>query len=284
MKPRLFSISIVLVALFCLAAPAFAQGARGSITGQIMDTTGAVIPNVEVTATLLATNTVFRAVSTSTGVYHLEYLPAGEYRVAAALAGFKTAVVEPVVVAVASVVTADLRLQLGAASESITVSADATKLESSSSELGYNVSAEDYHEWPITSDDDGQRQIQNFIFNSLPGTTGDTYMGSINGAPTTSHEVYIEGISIGRADIAGSSSEFQPSVDAISEFRLQTGSLNAAYGGGLTAVANFSVKSGTNQLHGTAYDYFINSVLKGAVQAKQLRHRGGRPAPGSQAV
>ena len=86
-------------------------------------------------------------------------------------------------------------------------------------------------------------------------------MGSINGAPLTSHEVYIEGIPIGRADIAGSSAEFQPSVDAVSEFRLQTGTLNAAYGGGLTAVANFNVKSGTNQLHGTAYDYLMNDAL-----------------------
>ena len=165
------------------------------------------------------------------------------------------------VVAVASVVTANLKLELGATSDSITVSADATRLESSSSELGYAVSPEDYHEWPINSDDDGQRQIQAFIFNSLPGTTGDSYPGSINGSPTGSQEVYIEGISIGRADIAGDTDEFEPSVDAVNEFRLQTGGLNAAYGGGLTAVANFDIKSGTNQLHGTGYDYFINNVL-----------------------
>jgi hypothetical protein len=242
-------------------AALFAQGDRASITGQITDTTGAVVPNVEVTATQLTTNTISKAITTSSGVYHIEYLPPGNYRVSAGLQGFKTAVVEPVVVSIASVVTANLTLQLGAATESITVSGDATKLESSSSELGYNISAEDYHDWPINSDDDGQRQIGSFIFNSLPGTAGDTYLGSINGSPTGSHEVYIEGISIGRADISGSSSEFQPSVDAISEFRLQTGSLNAAYGGGLTAVANYSVKSGTNQLRGTAYDYFINNVL-----------------------
>jgi len=260
MKPR-FSLSVLLIALVCLAASAFAQGDRGSITGQITDASGAVVPNVEVTATHLTTNTVSKGVSTSSGVYHIEYLQPGDYRISAGLTGFKTAVVGPVVVSVASVVTADIKLQLGAATESITVSADAPRLESSSSELGYSVSATDYHEWAISSDDDGQRQIGNFIFNVLPGTAGDTYLGSINGSPTGSHEVYIEGISIGRADISGSSSEFQPSVDAISEFRLQTGSLNASYGGGLTAVANYNVKSGTNELHGTAYDYFINDDL-----------------------
>ena len=261
MKSRLFSLSVLLITLLCWAVPSFAQGARGSITGQITDTSGAVIPNVEVTATQLTTNTVSRAVTSSTGVYHIEYLQAGDYKVSAGLQGFKTAVMEPVVVAVASVVTVDLRLELGATNESVTVSAVATRLESSSSELGYNVSAEDYHDWVVASNDDGQRQIQNFIFNMLPGTEGDSYMGSINGAPTTSHEVYIEGIPIGRADIAGSSDEFEPSVDAISEFRLQTGALSASYGGGLTAVANFNVKSGTNQLHGTGYEYFMNNDL-----------------------
>ena len=143
-------------------------------------------------------------------------------------------------VAVATVVTADLQLELGATSESVTVSAEATRLESSSSELGYTVSTEDYHEWPVSSNDDGQRQIQSFIFNSLPGTSGDSYLGSINGSPTGTQEVYIEGISIGRADVAGDIAEYTPSVDAVSEFRLQTGALSAAYGGGLTAVANFN--------------------------------------------
>src|SRR5580700_5845299 len=105
-KTRLFSLSVLLITLICLVAPAFAQGARGSITGQIIDSSGAVIPNVEVTATQLTTNVVTKAVTTSTGVYRMEYLQPGSYRVSAGLQGFKTAVVEPVAVSVASVVTA----------------------------------------------------------------------------------------------------------------------------------------------------------------------------------
>jgi Carboxypeptidase regulatory-like domain len=264
MRTRLFSLAVVLIALLCLASPAFAQGERGAITGLITDAAGAVVPNVEVTATHLQTNSVFKAVSTSVGVYRIPYLPAGSYRVNAALKGFKNAVAEPVVVTIAAVVTTNLKLELGSSTETITVSAEITRLESSSSELGYSVSSADFHEWPVSSNDDGQRQIQSFIFNSLPGTSGDSYSGSINGAPNMSHEVYIEGISIGRADIAGDTAEFTPSVDAVSEFRLQTGGLSAAYGGGLTAVANFNIKSGTNQLHGTAYDYVMNSVFNAA--------------------
>ena len=256
-----FLLAVVSIALLCLGSPAFAQGERGAITGLITDAGGAVVPNVEVVATHLQTNSTFRAISTSVGSYRIPYLPPGNYKVTAALTGFKNAVAEPVVVAVAAVVTTDLKLELGSSTESITVSADVTRLESTSSELGYTVSSEDYHAWPVSSNDDGQRQIQSFIFNSLPGSAGDSYSGSINGGPQMSHEVYIEGISIGRADIAGDTAEFEPSVDAVSEFRLQTGGLSAAYGGGLTAVANFNIKSGTNTLHGTAYDYVMNSVL-----------------------
>lgn len=261
MRTRLFLLAGACSVILWLALPAFAQGDRGAITGLITDAAGAVVPNVEVIATQISTNTNFKSVTTPVGIYRIPSLPPGTYRVTATLKGFKKEVVEPVEVATASVVTANLQLQVGAASDSVTVSAAPTRLESSSSELGYTASTEDYHEWPVNSDNDGQRQIQDFIYSALPGTTGDSYTGSINGSPTMTQEVYIEGISIGRMDIAGDTSEFEPSVDAISEFRLQTGGLNAAYGGGLTAVENFSVKSGTNQLHGSAYDYVINNIF-----------------------
>jgi hypothetical protein len=252
---------MLFITLVCVVLPAFAQGDRGAITGQITDATGAVVPNVAVTVTNLETNVVLKAVSTSSGVYRIPYISPGRYKVSAGATGFKTAVMSPVVVATASVVTADLRLEIGGVSDTVTVSAEPSRLETSSSELGYTATSKDYHDWPINSNNDGQRQIQDFVFSSLPGTTGDSYSGSFNGGGTMSHEVYIEGISIGRMDIAGDTAEFEPSVDAISEFRLQTGGMSAAYGGGLTAVENFSVKSGTNRLHGTAYEYFTNTVL-----------------------
>src|ERR1019366_2625123 len=202
MSIRRFLLAAVSIALLCLASPAFAQGERGAITGLITDAAGAVVPNVEVVATHLQTNSTFRAFSTSVGSYRIPYLPPGTYRVTAAMKGFKNAVADSVMVAVASVVTADMKLEVGSSTESVTVSADVTRLESTSA---------DYHAWPVLSDDDGQRQIQAFVFNSLPGTSGDSYSGSINGGPQMSHEVYIEGISIGRADIAGDTDEFEPS-------------------------------------------------------------------------
>jgi hypothetical protein len=253
-------LKVAVLALTTLAV-LFAQGERGAITGLITDPSGAAIPNVEVVAKDLTTSVETKATTTAAGVYRIPYLPPGSYRVSASLAGFKTAVVQPVEVAVSSVVTADIAMQVGDVAQSLEVSAEATHLETSSSQVGYSVTADEYHAWPIDSNDDGQRQIQSFIFQSLPGTDGGSFEGSINGGPTFSHEVLIEGMSIGRADIAGDTSEYTPSVDAISDFTLQTGALSAQYGGGLTAVANFNIKSGTNQLHGTAYDYLLNNAL-----------------------
>ena len=261
MSSRLTSFSVFVLVLLLLAVPTFGQGERGAITGLVADSSGAAVPNVDVVAIDILTGVASKAVTTEVGLYRIPYLSPGTYRVSAALAGFKTAVVQPVVVSVASVVTANLTLEPGDINQSVTVSSESTHLETASSEIGYSVSSLDYHAWPIDSNDDGQRQIQSFIFSSLPGTHGDSYQGTINGGPTFSHEIYIEGMSIGRADIAGDTAEFTPSVDAISEFRLQTGGLSAQYGGGLTAVANFNIKSGTNEFHGTAYDYLLNSAL-----------------------
>src|SRR5450432_2389098 len=258
---RTLSVPRLITALLLMTGLLVAQGERGAITGLITDSSGAAIPNVEVTAVDLQTRLETKATTTASGLYRIPYLPPGNYRVSASLKGFKTSVVEPVEVSVASVVTANLALEVGDVGQSVTVSAEGTHLDTASSELGYSVSDADYHAWPIDSNDDGQRQIQSFIYQSLPGTSGDSFEGTINGGPTFSHEVLIEGMSIGRADIAGDTAEYTPSVDAISEFKLQTGALSAQYGGGLTAVANFNIKSGTNNLHGTAYDYFLNNAL-----------------------
>src|SRR5438270_10237698 len=125
---------------------------------------------------------------------------------------------------------------------------------------------------------DGHRQIQQFIFDSLPGTTGDTFKGSINGGQEYSHEILIEGIPVGRSDLSGgNNNEFSPSAEAIGEFKLQTGAMGAEYNGGQTAVANFTIKSGTNDLHGSAFYYGQNDALDAnSVQAKTA---GDKKAP-----
>jgi len=256
---------ILWFAIICsLAAFAWAQGPVGTLTGTITDPAGAAVPGATVIATNAATGVETRTTTTSTGTYTLPYLPAGNYTVRVSAPGFRTATAENVVLRVAQTQTADVKMEVGGVTEQVVVSDTPELLESGTAEIGRYITQEEYKSWPIVVGD-GQRQIQQFIFDSLPGTTGDTFKGSINGGQEYSHEILIEGMPIGRADLSGgNNNEFSPSAEAIGEFKLQTGAIGAEYNGGQTAVANFTIRSGTNTPHGSAFYYGQNEAFNAA--------------------
>ena len=209
-----------------------------------------------------ATGVEFHSVTTDAGVYRMPSLPSGTYRITVTSPGFKAAVRENVGLSVAQTLTVDFTLEVGSATDSVTVSSDPPLIETGTAEIGSYVSKKEFDTWPITVGD-GRRQIQQFIFTALPGTAGSTWQGSINGGQQYSHEILIDGIAIGRMDLAGgANNEFSPSAETISEFKLQTGTVSAQYTGGQTAVSNFATKSGTNTLHGSAYYYGQNDALR----------------------
>jgi len=252
--------------LFCLLLSTFvllvAQGERGTFNGTVSDPSGAVIAGATVKAVNTATGVEVANSTTESGVFRLPYLAPGTYRLTVAAPGFKTAVRENVILGVAQTLTVDFTLEVGATSDQVTVSSDPPLLEAGTAEIGSYVSKKEFDTWPITVGD-GRRQIQQFIFSSLPGTVGGTFQGSINGGQNYSHEILVDGISIGRMDLqGGGNNEFSPSAESISEFKLQTGTTSAQYSGGQTAVANFATKSGTNDLHGSAYYYVQNDALR----------------------
>jgi len=257
MKISAFKLAVILTSGFQL----WAQGERGAFNGTIADGTGAVVPGAVVKATEPTTNVETTAITTDAGIYRMPYMPAGTYRISVTKPGFQTTIRENITLHVAQTLTVDFSLKLGGLSEQVTVSAEGTLLESSSAEIGRYVSKKEFDTWPILVGD-GQRQIQEFIFDSLPGTVGGTFQGSINGGQFYSHEILIEGLPLGRFDLqGGSNNEFSPSAEAVSEFKLQTGAMGAQYNGGQTSVANFAIKSGTNQIRGSAFTYFQNDVL-----------------------
>jgi Carboxypeptidase regulatory-like domain/TonB dependent receptor len=258
-------------ALLALAALAFGQGAVGTLNGTVTDQAGAVVPGAAVVATNQATGVEAKTTTTSGGDYTLPYLPAGTYTIRVTAPGFRVASAENTILRVAQTMTIDIKLQVGAVTESVIVSDKPELLESDSAEIGQYITAEEYKAWPILVDD-GQRQIQQFIFDSLPGTTGGTFQGSINGGQQYSHEILIDGIPVGRADLSGgNNNEFSPSAEAIGEFKLQTGAIGAQYNGGQTAVANFTIKSGGNALHGSAFYYLGNEAFNSIpIQTKTL--------------
>src|SRR5260370_31956767 len=257
------SVKIIAATLFLIATmPAlWGQGSVGTLNGTVLDPAGAVVPGAAVVLVNAANGEEHKTTSTSAGAYTLPYVPAATYKLRVSAPGFRTSEADNVILRVAQTLTVNITLEVVAVKAQATVTDKPPLLESGTAEIGRYINQEEYKSWPIFVED-GQRQIQSFIFTSLPGTTGGTFEGSINGGQEYSHEILIEGIPVGRSDLSGgNNNEFSPSAEAISEFKLQTGAVSAQYNGGQTAVANFNIKSGTNDLHGTAFWYGQNEAF-----------------------
>jgi len=270
------AVGLFLALLVC--ATVFAQGERGALNGIITDQTGAVVAGAEVVATNVETNVETKTTTTDAGVYRLPYLPSGKYKISVKAQGFQTAVLNDVNLFVAQTLTVDIKLTAGQVAEQMTVAGTAPLLETGTAEIGRYVTKKEFDTWPVAVGD-GRRQIQTFIFTSLPGTVGETFQGSINGGQYYSHEILIEGMPLGRFDLqGGSNNEFSPSAETISEFKLQSGTVGAQYGGGQTSVANFAIKSGGNDFHGSAYTYVQNDALR--ANSFTNKANGRNPATG----
>src|SRR6266481_5915745 len=261
--PKFCVIILLSCTLLLLSSPTSGQGNLGAITGTIQDPSGAVVPDLPLTITNVETGVKWTATTSSAGYYRVA-VPPGRYRLEAEKQGFKTEIADRVLVPVAQVVTVDLTLQVGNQSENVEVTSQTPLLTPSTAEVSSAVSAEEFETLPIEVGDGG-RQLQTFIFTSLPGTVGDTFSGSINGGQLFSHEILIDGVTIGRYDLSGGSlDEFSPGTDAIGEFKVQTSNYSAEYGETGGGIANFSYKSGTNDFHGTLFEYNKNPLFNAA--------------------
>ena len=260
---RSFRIIALCLGLFLMPKWVCAQGQMGAVTGSIFDTSGGVIPEADITITNIESGIKSEARASSAGYYRVP-VPPGKYEVEARKEGFRSSLAKDIVVPVAQVVTVNLTLQVGSTTEMVTVTSEAPLLTPSTAEVGSSVTPEEFQMLPIEVDDGG-RNPQTFIFTSLPGTVGDTWSGSINGGQLFSHEILIDGVTIGRYDLAGGSmDEYSPGTDAVGEFKVQMSNYSAEYGETGGGIANFSMKSGTNSFHGTAFEYNKNPVFNAA--------------------
>src|SRR5690348_4378808 len=265
LKRSTASTWVFLLAVFFLFATGtvLGQGNLGAITGTVVDSSGAVVPDLPLTITNVETGVKWTATTSSAGYYRVA-VPPGTYRLEAQKQGFKTEVVDKILVPVAQVVTVDVTLQVGNQSEKVEVTSQTPLLTPSTAEVGSSVGPQEFETLPIEVGDGG-RQLQTFIFTSLPGTVGDTFSGSINGGQLFSHEILIDGVTIGRYDLSGGSlDEFSPGTDSIGEFKVQMTNYSAEYGETGGGIANFVMKSGTNQFHGTAFEYNKNPAFNAA--------------------
>src|SRR3989475_6037099 len=260
---------LLLVALcISLIVPGvFAQSDRGTITGTVADQTNAVIPGAGVVATNTETATKYETISTETGNYTLSQLPAGVYQLSAELPGFKRYVRQGITVLVAQTLRLDIGLEVGAATDEVTVNADAPLLRTESSDVSHNVAASRLDELPLLGIGgtlSGSAGIRNpyALVLMIPGSTWTpNSLVRLNGTPANTQSWRVEGQDASNSGTPGVPAQSQPSVDAIQEVAIQTSNFAAEYGQVGGGVFNVTMRSGTNQFHGTAYEYFVNEAF-----------------------
>jgi len=253
--------------LLVFATALFAQSDRGTITGTVTDTTGAVISNAMIQAKQVETGALFPTTSTATGDYTLTQLPVGPYEITVTVPGFKKFVRSGITVQVAQTLRVNIPLEIGAASESVTVSAEASLLKTETGDVSQNVDVSTLDTLPMLSTGSaaaGSSGIRN-PNNVLSVVPGVYYVPNsqvkINGAQTNSYAYHVEGMDSTNAGFPYAAAQTQPSVDAIQEVAVQTSNFAAEYGAVGGGFFNVTMKSGGNQYHGTAYDYIVNEVL-----------------------
>jgi carboxypeptidase family protein len=253
---RLAKLAIVAIS-FALAA--FGQ-TGGTITGVVSDPTGAVLANAPIAAKNTATGVVVPAATSATGNYELGDLPAGTYEIDVTAPGFKKFVRTGITVQELQTTRVDFTLQVGSAGEEVTVTADAPLLKTETGEISHNVTTSAVDDLPVGSI--GTIRVTTLVVQMLPGVNAaSTTALVINGSPAGTEQIRIDGLdstySLGNTYYSFGA----PSVDSVQEVAIQTSNYAAEYGQSSGAMLNFTMRSGTNQFHGSAYDFFVNEDL-----------------------
>jgi hypothetical protein len=278
---------LVLAAMLAVAAPSmlFAQVDRATLTGIVSDRAGAVLPGATVSVTNLATNVTSEQQTTGTGSYLFVNLIPGRYQIDVALSGFKKSS-QVVTLEVGQRARVDASLEVGAFTESVTVTESTQLINSNDATLGAVVSQTQVSNLPLA--------IRNWddLLALVPGVQGDRYTeqgggtsfgrtGGINvhGARALQNNFLLDGVdnnSISENVQELTTQVSRPSVDAIQEFKVVTSPYSAEYGRSPGAAVSVSTKSGTNRLHGTGYEYFRTEKMD---SIDFFSKRAGAPKP-----
>src|SRR6266481_5418664 len=233
----------------------FAQVEQGAITGAVVDSTGASIPNAKVTATNQATGTVARTETTADGYYKVPYLPAGKYNVVVEKDGFAVDRVTDVPVLVGQIATIDVILKPGSVHDEVTIKGNAVMIEQVGSSLGYVAGTTQIIELPTN-------RSPYSLLTLSPGViaTGNTGTGPIvNGGRSNTSAILFDG-----QDTRNNSTldnAYTPPQETVGEVRFITNNFSAEYGRSAGGVLVAAGRSGGNRLHGSVYDYLKNDKL-----------------------
>jgi len=238
-------------------------GATGTIVGTVVDSTGAVIPGAQVSITEADTNVTQQTTTSAAGTFSVASLKPGTYRVTVVAKGFSTTTALNVELTVASEARVDLKLAPGSEQQTVNVNAEAISLDTENGAIGQVVTGEEIVDLPLNGRNFTQLLLLNSGAVSSSGEQGSLRANeggslTIQGSRPTSNQYFLDGININ--DTYYQTPAVVPSIDILQEFQEQTKGYSAAYGGGANQL-NISTRSGANQVHGTAYDFFRNDAL-----------------------
>lgn len=267
-----------------------AQTNNGAISGSILDSSGGAVADAQVQATGVETHSVYTTVSTATGAYRFSDLVLGHYDITVTAKGFKVSTLTGVEVQINSTSSLDITMQPGDVKETMTVVADAPRIQTETSEMGTVIGSREILELPLSLSATGQsflRSPETFVFLA-PGTQGPgtnqngsvssgIFESKLSGGQNFGTEVLLDGVSTTRSDSGSAFDQTAPSVEVLSEFKVLTSTFSAEYGRTSGGIESFATKSGTNDYHGTAFDLFRNTALDANSWDNNL-HGASRPA------
>ena len=245
------------ILILVLSVLALGQTSTSQISGTVTDPTGSVVPNAVVTLHNDATGAVQKQTTTDAGVYAFPSIPVGTYTVSVEAAGFKVGVRANNTVLVNTPVVLDFRLEVGTSTESVVVSGSAELLQTSTATIGNVVEQRAIVNLPLN----GRNPLNLLMYE--PGVTqrsGNTV--NVNGARSTAANVTIDGIEANESTYSNPTNNiFRLNPDNVQEFKVTTQNPSAEEGRNSGANVSIATRSGTNQFHGTAYEFFRNTAL-----------------------
>ena len=256
----LHSQKCLLVLLLTVAPLTFGQAISGDLLGSVQDPTGAGVPNANVETTNEATNLKSSAKTNSNGEYRFTNLPPGSYTLTGSAAGFSTASLKDVAITVGKVATVNLTLQVGQVSQSVDVAEAAATIDTTTATITGTFNARDVRDLPVSSIGFGVLNLA--LVSAGVGSNGGLGAGdgpSVGGQRPRNNNFTIEGVDNNNKSTTG------PLItvpnDATGEFTVMQNQFGAEFGHSSGGQFNVTVKSGTNALHGTLYEYFQNRNL-----------------------
>jgi Carboxypeptidase regulatory-like domain len=260
-------VSLALLLLVVSPITMYAQGLSG-VSGSVTDSSGGAVPDARITVTNVATNVSSSAVTTSAGTYVVTDLIPGVYTIKIEKAGFSTGLLREVHVDVSRMTNGDLVLKTGANSETVEVFAEQIALETTQPQEGTVIENKLVDEVPILIGGGPgnigarDRQIDDYLFLA-PGVQGGEFSHRINGGVDFENEVVFNGVVAVQSETQGLQSNINPPFEMISEVQVLTSTFSAQYGLS-QGVASYQFASGTNTLHGDAFEIVRNTILDAA--------------------